>query len=183
MNHKMTSIAKDRKTATVLVAIAALAAVLVVSTVAIGSEHIALAHTGVQTYTTQKQKCNTAGGTSGISDLCTAGSSDNITPGPTAKPPGLVTVSKHVVGGPAMPSDFIMGVFSGCNGQTTSFLGSESGTTVSLGPTSCAYSITERGPFIHNYTNTVSGDCRFVLNPGDIQTCIVTNTFVPGDHT
>jgi hypothetical protein len=100
----------------------------------------------------------------------------------STKRPGLVTVIKHVVGGPAKPSDFIMGVYSGCNGKTTSFPGSERGTTVSLGPTSCAYSITESGPFIHSYKNTVSGNCPHVLNPADMQSCIVTNTFVPGDH-
>jgi hypothetical protein len=76
-----------------------------------------------------------------------------------------------------------MGVVSGCNGQTTSFPGSVTGTTVSLGPKSCAYSVTERGPFIHDYSNTVSGDCSGYLNPGDKKTCVVTNTFVPGDHT
>jgi hypothetical protein len=101
----------------------------------------------------------------------------------TKAPGGLLTVINHVVGGPAKPSDFIMGVFSGCNAKTTSFPGSERGTTVSLGPTSCAYNITERGPFINNYTLTVSGECSGYLNPGDKKTCIETNTFVPGDHT
>lgn len=89
----------------------------------------------------------------------------------STEPPGLV------------PSHFTMGVFSGCNGQTTSFPDSENGTAVSLGPKSCVYSITERGPFIHDYRNTVSGDCGGYLNPGDKKTCLVTNTFVPGDHT
>jgi hypothetical protein len=99
-------------------------------------------------------------------------------------PGGLITVSKHVVGGPAKPSDFIMGVYSGCNGgKTTLFPGSEKGTTVSLGPTSCMYSTTESGPFIHDYKNTVSANCSGLLNPGDKKICIVTNTFIPGDHT
>jgi hypothetical protein len=101
----------------------------------------------------------------------------------STKPPGPITVSKHVVGGPAKPSDFVMGVLSGCNGQTTSFPDSESGNAVSLGPKFCVYSITERGPFIHDYRDTVSGDCGGYLNPGDKKTCMVTNTFVPGDHT
>jgi hypothetical protein len=164
-----------------------------------GSIHMTLANHGinVQTDTNQKQECNTDSGSSSISDSCTASSSNTITQsggttfdihekkvtqGPTIKPPGLVTVIKHVVGGHAKPSDFLMGVFSGCNGQTTSFPGSEKGTTVSLGPTSCSYAITEQGPFIHNYTNALSANCPRVLNPGDKQTCIVTNTFVPGDH-
>ena len=79
----MTSI-KNHKTA--LVAISAIASVLVVSTIAMGSGRIALAdfhddsitknfnNTGVnvQTSTNQEQKCDTAGGSSGISGSCTA---------------------------------------------------------------------------------------------------------------
>jgi hypothetical protein len=88
----MTSI-KNCKPATVLVAIAALAGVLVVSTVAIGSGHFALGaetetitktvnNTGVnvQTSTDQKQDCKTAGGESAITDSCRATSQDTITP-------------------------------------------------------------------------------------------------------
>jgi hypothetical protein len=84
----MTSI-KNHKPATVLVAIAALAGVLVVSTSAIGSGHIALADTitkrvnntgiNVPTDTDQKQDCETAGGTSPITGSCHATSSDTIT--------------------------------------------------------------------------------------------------------
>jgi hypothetical protein len=89
----MTSI-KNYKPATVLVAIAALAGVLVVSTVAIGSGHFALgAETetktitknlnnpgiNVPTDTDQKQDCLTAGGQSQVSGSCTAGSTDTIT--------------------------------------------------------------------------------------------------------
>jgi hypothetical protein len=87
----MTSI-KHYKPATVLFAIAALAGVLVLSTVAIGSVHKALAadtktitksvnNTGVNvpTDTDQKQNCQTAGGSSGISGSCTASSTDTIT--------------------------------------------------------------------------------------------------------
>ena len=71
----MTSI-KDYKPATVLVAIAALAGMLTVSTVAIGSVHNALADTktitknldntgiNVPTDTDQKQDCQTAGANS-----------------------------------------------------------------------------------------------------------------------
>ena len=76
----MTSILKNNKTPAVLVAIAAIAAALVGSTVAIGSGHMALAanvnNTGINipTDTQQKQECETAGGTSPIDGSCTASS-------------------------------------------------------------------------------------------------------------
>jgi hypothetical protein len=82
----MTSI-NNHKRATVLLAIAALAGM-----VAIGSIHNALAdktvtittrvnNTGVNvpTDTYQKQDCLTAGGSSGITNSCTASSTDTIT--------------------------------------------------------------------------------------------------------
>jgi hypothetical protein len=84
----MTSI-KNQKTA--LVAIAALAGVLAVSTVAVhnafadDSKTITITksttNTGVNvpTDTDQKQNCETAGGTSGIDRSCTANSIDQIT--------------------------------------------------------------------------------------------------------
>ena len=82
MKYKMISI-KNHKTATVLVAIAALAGVLVLSTSAIGSGHIALAANesikvfnnkahNVQTNTNEKQVCKTTGSNSPISGLCHA---------------------------------------------------------------------------------------------------------------
>ncbi|MFY9869348.1 MAG: hypothetical protein WAK17_06485 [Candidatus Nitrosopolaris sp.] len=84
---------KNYKTATALVAISAIAAVLVVSAVAIGSGRIALADTetitktihvnntgvNVPTDTNQKQYCDTAGGSSGITGSCQATSTDRIT--------------------------------------------------------------------------------------------------------
>jgi hypothetical protein len=88
----MTSI-KNYKPATVLVAIAALAGMVAVSTAAIGV-HTAFAadtdtktvtihvnNTGVNvpTDTNQKQNCQTAGGTSAITSSCTAASSDTVT--------------------------------------------------------------------------------------------------------
>jgi hypothetical protein len=90
MKHKMTNL-KNHKTATLLT-ISAIAAVLVVSTVAIGSGRIALAQTetdnvtknlnntgiNVQTNTNQKQDCDTAGWNSGIKDSCTASSFDKV---------------------------------------------------------------------------------------------------------
>ncbi|MFZ0510438.1 MAG: hypothetical protein WAM14_02430 [Candidatus Nitrosopolaris sp.] len=87
MNYKMTSI-KNHKAATVLVAIAALAGVLVVSTSAI---HIALAANdnvtkvldnkgiNVKTSTNQQAQCDTAGGSSAVTGSCGEGSKDNIT--------------------------------------------------------------------------------------------------------
>jgi hypothetical protein len=86
---------KNNKTA--LVAISAIAAVLAVSTVAIGTLQMASAdetvtknvdNTGinVQTHTSQKQQCDTAGGSSGIGGrgfgfrgTCSASSADNVT--------------------------------------------------------------------------------------------------------
>ena len=85
----MTSI-KNHKAATALIAISAIAAVLVVSTVTIGSGRMVLAddnvtknfnNTGinVQTSTSQKQGCDTSGGSSGISGSCTASASHTVT--------------------------------------------------------------------------------------------------------
>jgi hypothetical protein len=83
MKYNMISI-RNHKTATVLVAIAALAGVLVLSTSAIGSGHIALAANdnvikvfnnkahNVQTNTNEKQVCKTTGSNSPISGLCHA---------------------------------------------------------------------------------------------------------------
>jgi hypothetical protein len=81
----MTSI-KNHKTLTAIVAISAIAAVLT------GSVHNAFAdktvtittrvnNTGINlsTDTDQKQNCETAGGSSGITDSCHAASSDTIT--------------------------------------------------------------------------------------------------------
>jgi hypothetical protein len=87
-NQNLTSIAKNHKTSTTLVAVAA---VLLVSTLAIGTGHTAFAHndkntkvfensrTNIQTDTNQRQECETAGGTSPISGSCTAASSNTIT--------------------------------------------------------------------------------------------------------
>jgi hypothetical protein len=81
---------KNQKTA--IIAIAAIATVLAVSTIAIGSGRTALAaetitvtkhlnNTGVnvQTETNQPQTCQTVGGTSGITGSCTASSTDTVT--------------------------------------------------------------------------------------------------------
>jgi hypothetical protein len=82
---------KNQKTA--LVAIAAIATVLAVSTIAIGNGRMALADTdtktvtihvnntgvNVPTDTDQKQNCETAGGTSPVTASCTAASTDIVT--------------------------------------------------------------------------------------------------------
>ncbi len=79
------------KQKTALVAIAAIATVLAVSTIAIGNGHMASAaetttitkntnNTGINvpTDTAQKQDCLTAGGSSGLTSSCTANSMDTI---------------------------------------------------------------------------------------------------------
>jgi hypothetical protein len=79
--------AKNQKTA--LVAIVAIAALVIVSTLAIGSGRVAAQTTtitktvhnngtNVQTETNQKQDCTAAGEQSGIADSCHASSSDNV---------------------------------------------------------------------------------------------------------
>jgi hypothetical protein len=84
MNHEMRSIINNNKTPAVLVAIAALAAVLVGAS-AMGSGHMAFANnvnnTGINvpTDTQQKQECETAGGSSGVTNSCTAASTDTVT--------------------------------------------------------------------------------------------------------
>jgi hypothetical protein len=76
-----------------LVAIVTIAAVLAVSTIALGSGRMALADTNTKTVTIhvnntgvnvptdtdQKQQCDTVGGTSPMSTSCTATSSDTNT--------------------------------------------------------------------------------------------------------
>ena len=83
----MTSL-KNHKAATALVAISAIAAVLVVSTITSGRIALAqetvtkdLNNTGinVQTSTSQKQGCDTSGGSSPIGMSCTANSTHTVT--------------------------------------------------------------------------------------------------------
>src|SRR5947209_17529364 len=88
MDHKIACITNNYKIATVLVALAAIAAVLVTSTIAIGSGHTALAANGnktkendgisIPTKTQQKQECETAGGTSPVTASCTAVSLNHV---------------------------------------------------------------------------------------------------------
>ena len=89
----MKYITKNHKTATILVAVAALAAVLVAAgTIAAptGSYHSAFAKKkganksfqnsgiAIPTITAQQQECSTAGGTSGIDTSCTATSTNTV---------------------------------------------------------------------------------------------------------
>jgi hypothetical protein len=76
MNHRITSVAKGT-----LIIIASLVALLVGSVLGIGSVQITFANKGInlQTDTNQDQRCEPAGGTSGITNACTASS----TPGST----------------------------------------------------------------------------------------------------
>ena len=66
-----------------VVVIASLVALLVVGTENMGSGHVAFANRGinVQTSTNQDQGCEPAGGTSGITNACTATSNNPTTPG------------------------------------------------------------------------------------------------------
>jgi len=84
MNHK--TINNNNKTAPVLVAIAALAAVMIAGTITVGSGNMAFAGSGkgndgisVPTNTKQNQECQTAGGASPVSLSCTAASTNVIT--------------------------------------------------------------------------------------------------------
>jgi hypothetical protein len=91
-------ITKNHKTTTVLVALAALSAILVVGSVSAASDHFAFAHKkgkkfensgiAVPTLTAQQQECTAAGGTSPITGACIATSTNTV------------TESGGVVGGP-----------------------------------------------------------------------------------
>ena len=90
MNHKIARMTNDHKTAIALVVLATVAAVLVASTAAVGTGHMALADSGNKTKVfknsgisipsdaKQQQECQTAGGTSPISLSCTAASTNTV---------------------------------------------------------------------------------------------------------
>jgi hypothetical protein len=91
MNHKIARMTNGHKTTTSLVVLAAVAAVLVASTAAVGTGHMALADNSnntkvfknsgisIPTDTKQHQECQTAGATSPITASCTAVSTNVIT--------------------------------------------------------------------------------------------------------
>jgi hypothetical protein len=103
------------------------------------------------------------------------------TPTTTAPTPptGTVTVFKQVVGGTAQPSDFTMRV-EGNNPSPSTFQGSSSGTTVTLGQGS--YQLTET-TVADDYTPSFSSGCSGTISAGQTQTCTVTNTFTPPTTT
>ncbi len=77
---------KNNKTATVLTTITVFASILIISVLAIGNGHSALAATpgngtgiNVATGTNQTSNCETEGGTSGVSNSCSQNSSNNMT--------------------------------------------------------------------------------------------------------
>jgi hypothetical protein len=88
MNHKVALITKDYKTATALVVLAAVAAVLVASSAAVWTGHMALASNStktkdndgisIPTHTKQKQECQTAGAASPVTVSCTALSTNAV---------------------------------------------------------------------------------------------------------
>lgn len=89
--------------------------------------------------------------------------------------PASLTVIKHVIndgGGTKTASDFTMNV-TGTNVSTTSFAGSESGTTVTLD--AGTYSVGENTD--DTYTQTLSADCSGTIEAGQQKTCTVTNTY------
>lgn len=86
----------------------------------------------------------------------------------------VVVTNNNANGGTAQPSAFTVAV-TGTNGILASFSGSSSGTAVTvLG--NMAYTVTESS--IANYTTTFSPGCSFVLAPGAVGNCAVTNTYV-----
>jgi hypothetical protein len=112
---------------------------------------------------------------------------EEVTPTPTTTPTttaptpptGTVTVFKQVVGGTAQPSDFTMRV-EGNNPSPSTFQGSSSGTTVTLGQGS--YQVTET-TVADDYTPSFSSGCSGTISAAQTQTCTVTNTFTPPTTT
>ena len=87
-------------------------------------------------------------------------------------------VIKKVEGGTASPGDFTISATSTGRDKPSpsSFPGSSSGTTVTLGQGS--YQVTETG-IAANYNPTYSSDCSGTISAGQTKTCTVTNTFTP----
>jgi hypothetical protein len=90
---------------------------------------------------------------------------------------GHLIVIKHVVASginPAKASDYTIHV-DGNNQDPDTFLGSEDGTDVTIGPGS--YSVSEViSPQVHFPGSTqFSEDCKGVIHADEIKTCIITN--------
>jgi hypothetical protein len=94
----------------------------------------------------------------------------------TAIPPQL-TIVKHVnnvENGTATASDFIINI-TGMNISTSTFIGSETGTTVTLH--SGSYSVSDSGP--SGYDETFSSGCSGSIGIGESKTCTITSSDVP----
>ena len=92
-----------------------------------------------------------------------------------------LTVIKHVVddnGGSAVAGDFTMNV-TGTNVSSSSFAGSESGTTVTLNAGS--YSVDENA--FAGYTKSLGTDCSGTVVVGNHKTCTITNDDQPAKIT
>jgi hypothetical protein len=85
-----------------------------------------------------------------------------------------LTVVKNVAGGTATPSQFTIRV-TGNNPTPSTFQGSSSGTTVTLGQGS--YQVIETP--IADYTPTYSSECSGSISAGQTKTCTITNTYTP----
>ncbi|MFH0905559.1 MAG: SdrD B-like domain-containing protein [bacterium] len=96
-------------------------------------------------------------------------------------PPASLTVIKHVINddtGDNIDSDFTM-LVEGANVSSSSFPGSENGTTVTLD--AGTYNVTETGP--EGYHDTYSEGCSGALEPGQQATCTVTNDDMPSQFS
>ena len=85
-------------------------------------------------------------------------------------------VIKNVQGGTATPSDFTISVTSTARNQPSpsSFPGSSSGTTVTLGEG--VYSVAEGLP--GGYDVSFSSDCQGTISADQTKTCTITNNFI-----
>jgi hypothetical protein len=92
-----------------------------------------------------------------------------------------LVVKKHVVndnGGTKSAADFTMNV-TGTSVSSSSFAGSESGTTVTLGAGN--YNVDETA--VSGYTKSLSTDCVGKIAYGESKTCTITNDDKPGTLT
>ncbi len=92
------------------------------------------------------------------------------------RPKAQITVIKKVINdndGTAIPSDFTLYVSSSYKWQ--SFLGSETGTNVTVYEGNYYVGEYTRG----DYSNSYSGDCSGYIKGGEIKTCTITNNDKP----
>ena len=114
------------------------------------------------------------------SGTISAGQTKTCTITNTFTPPttgtGTLIVTKQVVGGTAQPSDFFIFVNSLATEppSPSSFPGSSSGTTVTLGEG--AYSVAESSRA--DYMPSFSSDCQGTISADQTKTCTITNHFI-----